>query len=145
MDGAGNIRELADDLHYANGIALSADRKTLFVAESEAGRVIQFSVDRNGALSNRRLFVRLTALEEPVDAYPDGLKIGPDGHLYIGQFSAGRILVVSETAELVEKIGIPAPAAPNLAFGPNGNNIFVVTVDEPEKAPYPGKVYLLTK
>jgi len=35
MDPKGEIRQVADDLHYANGIALSNDGKTLFLAESE--------------------------------------------------------------------------------------------------------------
>src|SRR4051794_32619890 len=49
----GTPRVLADDLHYANGIVLSADGKTLYVNESEAGRVIQFAVGEDGALSDR--------------------------------------------------------------------------------------------
>ena len=40
----GTIKEMANDLHYANGIALSGDGKRLMVNESEAGRVISFAV-----------------------------------------------------------------------------------------------------
>jgi sugar lactone lactonase YvrE len=143
MSAEGVVRGLADDLHYANGIALSADGKTLYVAESEAGRIITFNVDENGALSNRRLFVRLTSLQEPVGAYPDGIKLDAGGRLYIGQFSAGRILVVNSAAELVGKIEVPSSAAPNLTFSTDGKTIFVVAIDDTNNAPYPGKVYEL--
>ena len=106
---------VADDLHYANGIQLSADGKLLYVNESEAGRVITFAVQDDGSLADRRLFVRLTALEEP-DAYPDGIKLGPDGNLYIGQYTRTHRRGHTD-GKLVRKLEVPSSAAPNLAFG----------------------------
>jgi sugar lactone lactonase YvrE len=141
MAADGSVRNLADDLHYANGIALSPDGTTLYVNESEAGRVITFKIGADGALSDRRLFVRLTALDEPPEAYPDGLKFGPDGNLYIGQYSAGRVVVVDKDGKLVRKIEVPSTAAPNLAFSADGKTIYVMAVDDKSAAPYKGKVY----
>jgi gluconolactonase len=140
-DGA--LTPVADDLHYANGIQLSADGKLLYVNESEAGRVITFAVQEDGSLADRRLFVRLTALGEPVDAYPDGIKLGPDGNLYIGQYSAGRIVVVTTDGKLVRKLEVPSPAAPNLAFSADGRTIYVMAVDDRQNPPYKGKVYAI--
>jgi gluconolactonase len=139
----GTPRIVADDLHYANGIVLSADGKTLYVAESEAGRIIQFTVADDGSLSDRRLFLRLYELGEPADAYPDGIKLGPDGNFYIGEYSAGRILVVAPDKTLVRKIEVPSAAAPNLAFSEDGKTIYVMAVDDKSAAPYPGKVYAI--
>ena len=135
------VQIVANDIHYANGLVLSADGKLLYVNESEAGRVITFAVASDGTLSDRRLFVRLTDLDEPVGAYPDGIKLGPDGNLYIGLFSAGRILVITTDGKLVRKIAVPSAAAPNLAFSADGKTIYVTAVDDPNNAPYPGKVY----
>jgi gluconolactonase len=140
----GELTPVADDLHYANGIQLSADGKLLYVNESEAGRVITFAVQEDGTLADRRLFVRLTALEEPVDAYPDGIKLGPDGNLYIGQYNVGRILVVTTDGKLVRKLEVPSPAAPNLTFSPDGSTVYVMAVDDTQNAPYEGKVYAIT-
>ncbi len=140
-DGA--LVPVADDLHYANGIQLSADGARLYVNESEAGRVISFAVAEDGGLGDRRLFVRLTDLEEPAGAYPDGIKLGPDGNLYVGLYSAGRIVVVSPDGALVRKLEVPSPAAPNLAFGPNGRTVYVMAVDDQANAPYKGKVYAI--
>ena len=139
----GTIREAANDLHYANGIALSADGKRLFVNESEAGRVISFAVADDGTLSDRRLFVRVGVVDEAsgINAYPDGLKLGPDGNLYIGQYSKGRIVVVSPDGSLLKTIDVPSATAPNLAFAPDGKSVFVMSVDDKANAPYWGKVY----
>ncbi len=89
--------------------------------------------------------MRLGAIDPPsgVLPYPDGIEFGPDGALWIGQFSSGRILAVDPFGDLVTAIDLPAPAAPNLAFAPDGAGLVVVTVDDPANPPYPGKVYLL--
>ena len=143
LTAKGVLTAVADNLHYANGIQLSADGKLLYVNESEAGRVITFAVDEDGGLADRRLFVRLSALGEPADAYPDGIKLGPDGNLYIGQYSAGRILVVNTDGTLVRKLDVPSPAAPNLAISPDGRTVYVAAVDDKAKPPYRGKVYAI--
>lgn len=137
------MRALADDLHYANGLVLSADGKTLYANESEASRVIRFAVAEDGTLSDRRLFARLGELipDAPPGAYPDGLKRDAAGNLYIGQYSAGQILVVSPEGKLLRTIEVPSAAAPNLAFSPGEEMIYVAAVDDLSAAPWPGKIY----
>lgn len=137
----GILQCVAEHLHFANGIALSADGRLLYVSESEAGRVIAFSVGADGTLSDRRLFVRMFELGEPPDAFPDGIKLGPDGNFYIGLLSAGRIVVVTPGGRLVRKIEVPSAGAPNLAFSPDGKTAYITGIDDKQTPPYPGKVY----
>lgn len=139
----GKIVEMANDLHYANGIAMAADGKRLYVNESEAGRVISFAVGENGSLSDRRLFARIFQIDEAsgASAYPDGVKLGPDGNLYVGEYSKGRIVVVSPDGKLVKAYDVPSATAPNLTFSPDGKTMFVMSVDDTANAPYWGKVY----
>ena len=143
MNPKGELRQVANDLHYANGIALSNDGKALFLAESEASRVIQFKVQPDGSLSDRRLFVRIGQVDPDSGsfAYPDGLKMDRNGNLYIGQYSKGRIIVVSPDRKLVKTIDVPSPAAPNLTFGPDEAVVYIMAVDDQNNAPYWGKVY----
>jgi gluconolactonase len=143
MDANGRVRMLADDLHYANGLVLSADGKTLYANESEAYRVIRFAVAEDGTLSDRRLFVRLNELVPDLapGAYPDGIKRDRDGTLYIGQYTSGVILAVNSEGKLLRTIEVPSAAAPNLAFSPEGDTVYIAAVDDVSAAPWPGKVY----
>lgn len=140
LSAEGKLSEAADDLHYANGITFGPDKR-LYVNESEAGRVISFAVDDQGKLSDRRLFVRLYALGEPADAYPDGIKLGPDGNFYVGEYSAGNILAVTPDGKLAAKYTVPSPGSPNLTFSTDGKTMYVMAVDNKNGAPYEGKVY----
>jgi gluconolactonase len=74
-------------------------------------------------------------------AYPDGLKVGPDGPFYIGQYSSSRIVVVDPKGALVKVLEVPLPAAPNIAFSADGKVAYVAAVDDTANAPYWGKVY----
>lgn len=143
MTEDGTITEAANDLHYANGVALSADGKRLLVNESEAGRVISFAVGDDMSLTDRRLFVRVGVVDEAsgIEAYPDGIKLGPDGNFYIGEYSKGRIVVVDKDGKFVKAIDVPSATAPNLTFSPDGKTMFVMSVDDKVNAPYWGKVY----
>lgn len=139
----GTIKEVANDLHYANGITTSADGKRLMVNESEAGRVISFAIGDDFSLSDRRLFVRVGVVDPDsgIGAYPDGIKRGPDGNFYIGQYSKGRIVVVDAEGKFVKAIDVPSATAPNLTFSEDGKSIYVMSVDDTANAPYWGKVY----
>jgi sugar lactone lactonase YvrE len=143
LTAEGHIREVANDIHFANGLVRTEDGSRLLVVESEAHRIISFRIEADGSLSDRRLFLRMAEIGEAADAYPDGIKRGPDGNFYIGQFSAGRIAVVDPAGKPIRVIEVPSAGAPNLAFSADGQTIFVTAVDEPAQAPYRGTVYAI--
>lgn len=138
------LTSAADDLHYANGVAQSPDGTTLYVAESEAARIVAFRIGPDHALTDRRLFVRIGQVDETSGAYayPDGIEIGPDGNLWIAFYSQGRLVAVDAAGAFVRAVDVPGATSPNLAFGPDGA-IYVVTVDQTDAAPYAGRVLKL--
>jgi gluconolactonase len=144
------ITELANTIHYSNGLTLSKDGKHLLVAEMLAGRILSFPVEADGGLGPRTVWARLQDLAPPTaneDAYngPDGVKLGPDGYYYIAQNGSGRVLVVDENRKLVRTIEVPTPFVTNLGFGAEGTGaVFVTGAFEQWKAPYPGAVYRWT-
>jgi sugar lactone lactonase YvrE len=148
IDQDRTITEVADDIHYANGLALSPDGGTLYASEMAAQRVLKFDVKEDGTLGERYLFVRLGDLAaDPtgVDIYmgPDGLKTDSAGNLYIAQFEGGRVLVTDRQGELVRILSIPAPFVTNLTFGETEDTVFVTAATDAWSEPYPGQVYRL--
>jgi gluconolactonase len=147
LSPSGVVTEVADTIHYANGLTLSRDGKQLLVAEDLAGRILAFPVTADGSLGIRTVWARLRDLAPATpreDAYngPDGLKLGPDGNYYIAQNGSGRVLVVSEDKKLVRSIVVPTPYVTNMAFGAHGvDTVYITGVFDPWKAPFPGVVY----
>lgn len=144
------ITELANIIHYSNGLTVSKDGKHLLVAEDLAGRILSFPIQADGSLGPRVVWARLRDLAKPSpneDAYngPDGLKLGPDGNYYIAQNGSGRVLVVDEAKKLVRTIEVPAPFVTNVNFGADGaSTIYITGVFDQFKAPYRGAVYRWT-
>jgi gluconolactonase len=141
------VTEVANTIHYSNGLTLSRDRQHLLVAEMLAGRVLSFPIVADGTLGPRTVWARLQDLAPPTpneDAYngPDGFKLGPDGNYYIAQNGSGRVLVVDENRKLVRMIEVPTPYVTNIAFGPSGaDTVFVTGAFDQWKPPFPGAVY----
>jgi sugar lactone lactonase YvrE len=139
----GGLLAVADDLHYANGVATGPDGR-VYVNESEAGRIVSFAVSADGGLTDRRLFARLYQMGEPPEVYPDGIKLGPNGNFFIGLYSAAAILELApDGSAIVRRHEVPSAAAPNLTFSADGRTLYVMAVDNTAAAPYEGKVLAL--
>jgi sugar lactone lactonase YvrE len=150
-EAKGTIVEVANLIHYSNGLTLSKDGKNLLVAEMLAGRILSFPVNADGTLGPRSVWARMQDLATPTpheDAYngPDGVKLGPDGNYYIAQNGSGRVLVVNEDKKLLRIITVPTPYVTNMNFGAEGaDTLYITGVFDPWKAPFPGAVYRWTK
>ncbi len=151
LSADGQIVRLADTIHYSNGLTVSKDGKTLLVAEGLAGRILAFPIGSDGRLGARTVWARLIDLAPPTpneDAYngPDGLKLGPDGNIYVAQNGSGRVLVISAERKLVRIVNVPTRNVTNMAFGPDGaGTLFITGVFQQFRAPYPGAVYRWAK
>ena len=81
---------IVDSLLFANGIAIDAPNRRLYLAETNAGRVWRFAVDLDaGRLSERSVFA------DSVGA--DNLELDEEGHLWIAAPLANEVLVVNTT------------------------------------------------
>jgi sugar lactone lactonase YvrE len=78
-------RIVAHGFSFANGIALSADERTLFV--SETGRYRIWKVDRGASdLDVRNGSPQASVLLDNLPGYPDNLMRGRDGRIWVGLF-----------------------------------------------------------
>ena len=58
----GNVGQVADDLAFPNGMAISPDGTTLVVAESYANRLTAYDIGSDGGLGNRRVWADTPAI-----------------------------------------------------------------------------------
>ncbi|MCZ6860937.1 MAG: SMP-30/gluconolactonase/LRE family protein, partial [Alphaproteobacteria bacterium] len=141
---SGLPRIVAGDIHYANGVVLSPDRRYLFVSAHIGRRILRFEIGPEGRLSRRKVFVSLDRLTHGAKgahrlAGPDGLAFDKQGNLYIAEYGAGRILVVASDRRLHRIISIKNRFVTNLEFGPRGR-LYVTAPASNRVWPYKGVV-----
>jgi gluconolactonase len=141
----GAVVPVAGGIDFANGLALSPDRRTLYVCETRTGRILAFTIAEEGRLSQRRVFVTLShILRSDRGPYsPDGLRIDSAGRLYIALYNGGGIAIVGPDAQLVRQIDLPARHHSNLALTEDGRFIDVTAIDDEPDGSYRGKILRL--
>jgi gluconolactonase len=148
----GTISLTADDVHNANGLAVSKDGTILYVVETDENRLLKFKIGPGGALSDRRILVNLDDLaHHAVHIWPDGVKVDSHGRIYLGQSAreyhvpyAGVIFVVDAAGKFLRQLTLPSLQVPNFAFSPDEKTLYVTAVDQFDKPPYHGKLYSIS-
>ncbi len=123
----GALSIIVDGLCFPNGIALAADGKTVFIAETYRQRVLSGSWDA----ARREWTPKPTVFQTTAGANgPDGLAIGEDGTLYAAIYGSGCIDVFDPLGSRIERIATPGRNPTNCAFDPGGKLGLVVTEAE---------------
>jgi len=140
----GVIRKVAEGLRYANGVLFLRDPRRLLVSEHLAGKVLRYLAGTDGGLVPDGIFADLARQAPPPAgapdyAGPDGLDVDRAGNVYVSQYGAGRIVVLSPAGKFVRAIAVPESHVTNLTFDRAGN--LYVTAPGALRPPGIGKVY----
>ena len=75
---------VTDTLSSPNGIAFSPDERTVYIANADWKNAIWIAadVDKNGNISNGRLFFDATGNAPKEKGHPDGLKVNRNGIIF---------------------------------------------------------------
>src|ERR1035437_6058253 len=118
----GRLQAIIKDLTRPNGIALSPDEKTLYVANSDEKKRfwMRYDVAADGTVSNGRIFYDLAGAKE--QGIPDGLKEDSQGNIY----AAGPegVWVFSPNGTHLGTIQ-PGETAANCAWGQDGKTLYI--------------------
>ena len=120
-DGTGRGKVMASErkLTTTNGIDLSPDEKTLYVAESETREIWAYRID-GGRLAAPRLVKRFS------DFSLDGIRTDIDGRIYVARILKGTVAVLAQDGRALREIALTAAEPTNLAFGgPDGRTVYV--------------------
>jgi gluconolactonase len=145
LDAGDRINRVAEDIHYANGVALSPDGKHLYVSEHLERRILVYDVADDGSLSGRRVFVVLDDLVGVAEGRgwevgPDGLATDREGRLFVAEYGGGRFLAIGTDGELLATVEVPDAYITALAFGADEDRLFV-TAPTTRMLPLSGRVY----
>ncbi|MEW1843759.1 SMP-30/gluconolactonase/LRE family protein [Nonomuraea angiospora] len=118
----GELRQVADDIQFPNGMVITPDDRTLIIAESFAGRLTAFDIDADGGLSNRRIFADGVA--------PDGICLDAEGAVWVS-IGESAIARVAEGGEILERVELSEDRAPFALMlgGPDRRTLFVLTAE----------------
>ena len=118
----GRLTAEVKDLTRPNGIALSPDGKTLYVANSDEKKRIwmRYEVATDGGVSNGRLFADVTAEKEA--GLPDGLKVDSLGNVWAT--GPAGVWVFSPEGKHLGTIKPPEGPA-NCNWGGDGKTLYI--------------------
>lgn len=141
-DGTNTIA--ADDIHFPNGVGVTADGSTLILAETLGHRLLAFDIDApTGDLANRRTFAQFDA-----GVYPDGICLDSEGGVWVANPVGREVIRVSVAGEITDRFAFEDVPLACVLGGKDRSQLFVVTVtridvdalrDEPG-----GKVHVAT-
>lgn len=127
FDPDGRGEALAGPLGYANGLALSADERQLFMVESDSDSVISFDIGADDRLTTHEKYA------DQIGRLPDGLALDVRGNLYVCCYASDEIWRISpeggKTLLAHDRWGILLGRPTNLAFGgKNFDEVYVANL-----------------
>jgi gluconolactonase len=120
----GKLTLLTKELVRPNGIALSPDEKTLYVAQSDGKRPIwmAFPVKPDGTVDAGRVFADASDMIGKLPGGPDGMKVDKAGNLWVT--APGGVHVYSPDGKRLGWIETNERTA-NCAWGDDGSTLYM--------------------
>ncbi len=133
LDPDGTVTLLIDDLMRPNGVILSPDEQTLYVANSDPARAIwrSYPVLEGGGLGEGRLLFDATSMvNAATPGLPDGMAMAADGTLFAT--GPGGVLVLTPDGQHLGTIRTSMQTA-NVTFGDDGHVLYLTSHDRLQK------------
>jgi gluconolactonase len=120
--GTNRVMRVDEGLAFPNGLAVSPDQKKFYLAESETNRLLEYRLNADGTLVERRI-----AMQFETETL-DGIMFDEYGRLWIARFGSGTVDVVwPEEGKLVRRIPAGGKKPSNLCWW--GTDLYVTVSD----------------
>lgn len=116
----GSVRQVADDIAFPNGMAVTSDNLTLIIAESYGKKLTAFDIAADGGLSNRRVWADLG------DGVPDGICLDAEGAVWYADVPNKRCVRVREGGEVLQTINLDRGCFACALGGADRKTLFMV-------------------
>jgi len=111
----GELVLIADDFNMPNGLALSLDEQTLYVADTRESHIRAFDLAEDGTLSNDRVFTDLPG--------PDGMDVDADGRVWCTSSDGVQVNAPDGTTLFV--VEVPQNPANCTFGGEDGKTLYI--------------------
>ena len=119
----GSVHQVAEGFAFPNGMAVTADNRTLIVAESHARRLTAFDIAADGSLANRRIWADLG------DGAPDGICIDAQGAVWYADVPNKRCVRVRQGGEVLETVRVDRGCFACMLGGADRKTLFIVAAE----------------
>jgi sugar lactone lactonase YvrE len=125
VDPGDSASVVAENLDFPNGMAITADRATLIVAESTGRRLTAFTITPDGGLTDRRVFA------DGLDGPPDGICLDAEGGVWAAMTLAHQFERITQGGKVTDRIDIGGRVAIACALGgPERRTLFLVSTTD---------------
>ena len=114
----GEISIVVDDLVQPNGIIGTPDGKTLYIADIGANKTYSYKINRDGSLSDKKLFTELGS---------DGMTIDNKGNIYL---TGNGVTVFDKSGNKIQHIPIDKDWTANVTFGGKNQQTLFITAQQ---------------
>lgn len=119
----GSVHQVADDIAFPNGMAVTPDNLTLIVAESHGNCLTAFDMNEDGSLSNRRIWAALPG------AAPDGICLDAEGAVWYGDVPNQCCVRVREGGEVARTIPLDRGCFACMLGGRDKQTLFMLAAE----------------
>jgi sugar lactone lactonase YvrE len=119
----GSVRQVAGDIAFPNGMAITPDNKTLIIAESYGRKLTAFDIDAGGSLSNRRVWADLET------GVPDGICIDAEQAVWYADVPNKCCVRVREGGEVLQRVRVDRGCFACMLGGSDRRTLFIVATE----------------
>ena len=146
------LTEVAENIHYSNGVSVLQDEDSLITSEHFKNRILKYRILSPGKLSSPpEIFSDLTQLTPPnrnlSPGYlgPDGLRQAPDATLYVAQYGGARVIHLNREGKYINQIRIQGRFSQTTNVWPTEDTLIISLHQDYPKAQYPGVIIQIDK
>jgi sugar lactone lactonase YvrE len=128
FESGGTVETLFTNVTVSNGVGWSPDARTMYYVDSGPGTIETMSVGDNGALGERKPFLRF----DPAQVLtPDGLCVDEEGCLWVAFWDGGEVRRFSPRGEQLARVVLPVSRPTCCALGgETGTTLFITSAWE---------------
>lgn len=115
---AGKVAPVCTDLTQPNGIVGTPDGKLLYVADIGASKTYSYAIQKDGSLTDKKLFCALGS---------DGMTLDDEGNVYL---TGKGVTIFDSHGKQIEHMDIKEPWTANIVFGGADRKYLFITASK---------------